>query len=117
MGRAAWLGFVFFVSLVILGFGSLLLQGSRLPWEEPPSLRIHFDSVQGLRAGNDLRVDGVKYGSVGEIALHDDQGVIVTVYLDAPVTLYQDFEIKIEAASVLGILFEFIQYPDGYQAP
>ena len=102
MGRASLLGFIFFVSLVILGFGTLLLQGWTPPWKELVTLQAHFESVQGLRNGNDARVDGVKYGTVTEILLHENQGVLVTVKLDAPVTLYQDFEIKVEAASVLG---------------
>jgi phospholipid/cholesterol/gamma-HCH transport system substrate-binding protein len=102
MNRGMWLGFIFFVALVILGFITLLLKNVNF-LGHPVKLSIHFERAQGLRPGSDVRVDGILFGRVDAVALHPHQsGVRVVVKLNEKVTLFQDAEIFVESSSVLG---------------
>jgi len=101
MSRGGWLGFVFFVALVILGFGTLLVKNWR-PFAHPLPLAIHFERAQGLKPGSDVRVDGILFGRVLSVDLHPVSGVRVIVNVDEPIVLYQDSEVLIESSSVLG---------------
>jgi phospholipid/cholesterol/gamma-HCH transport system substrate-binding protein len=102
MNRGIWLGFVFFVCLVLLGFGTLLIGDFHEWFHTPVHLQIHFEKIQGLRTGDDVRVEGYLFGKVKEIDLSPDAGVLVTIRLNKQLTLYSDSEIVIESSSVLG---------------
>ncbi|MBI3857423.1 MAG: MCE family protein [Planctomycetes bacterium] len=101
MNRGMWLGFIFFIALVVLGFGTLLVKNVSL-FGHPVKLNLHFERAQGLRPGSDVRVDGILFGRVDEVALHPQSGVRVVVKLNEPVVLYKDSEIFVESSSVLG---------------
>jgi phospholipid/cholesterol/gamma-HCH transport system substrate-binding protein len=102
MNRGMWLGFLFFVALVILGFATLLVKNWN-PFGHPQHLTIHFERAMGLREGSDVRVDGLTFGRVEDVTLHPKAaGVRVLVRLDQPIALFQDAEIMIESSSVLG---------------
>jgi phospholipid/cholesterol/gamma-HCH transport system substrate-binding protein len=101
MNRGGWLGFVFFIALIILGFGTLLVKNWK-PFAHPQKLAIHFERAQGLKPGSDVRVDGLLFGRVVSVDLHKVSGVSVVVNIDEPVVLYQDAEILVESSSVLG---------------
>jgi phospholipid/cholesterol/gamma-HCH transport system substrate-binding protein len=100
VNRGLWLGFLFLVALVLLGFATLVLQD--LPLGTPVSLKVHFPRVQGLRKGDDVRVEGVLFGKVDAIELHRDAGVEVTLRLNRRITLYSDARVVVESTSVLG---------------
>ena len=107
MSRGLWLGFLFFVALVILGFTTLLVKN--VHFGESMSLKIHFERAQGLREGSDVRVDGITLGRVAQIRLHPTepndpilQGVQVIITLDKKIELFRDATILVESASVLG---------------
>jgi phospholipid/cholesterol/gamma-HCH transport system substrate-binding protein len=101
MNRGLWLGFLFFVALVILGFATLLIKNVSF-FGHPLKLSVHFERAQGLKPGSDVRVDGMLFGRVEEVVLHPQSGVRVFLKLNEPVTLYQDDEILVESSSVLG---------------
>ncbi|HEV3027972.1 MAG TPA: MlaD family protein, partial [Planctomycetota bacterium] len=101
MNRGMWLGFLFFVALVILGFATLLVKNVNL-FGHPSRLTIHFERAMGLRPGSDVRVDGMTFGRVEEVSLHPTSGVRVVALVNQPVTLFQDAEILVESSSVLG---------------
>ena len=101
MNRGMWLGFVFFVALVILGFGTLLVKNWK-PFAHPMKLSVHFERAMGLKPGSDVRVDGMQFGRVVSVDLHDKSGVRVVVNLDEPIVLYQDSQVLVESSSVLG---------------
>src|SRR5687768_4398627 len=102
MTRGIWLGFLFFVALVILGFGTLLV-GDLNPFRATYDLTVNFPSVQGLREGDDVRVDGVLRGKVHRLDLDPRTGVQVTVRLEGPpVPIYQNAEILVDRSSPLG---------------
>lgn len=102
MKGAAWIGFFFFVALVVLGFGTLLVGDLWSLFQSATYLDVHFEKVQGLRERDDVRVDGVLYGKVHEIKLHPSSGVIVRLRLNQPVTIFRDGAVEIDASSVLG---------------
>jgi len=101
MNRGLWLGFLFFVALVILGFATLLIKNVSF-FGHPLKLAVHFERAQGLKPGSDVRVDGMLFGRVEEVVLHPQSGVRVALRLNEPVILYQDAEILVESSSVLG---------------
>ena len=101
------LGFALFISLILIGFGTLLLGDFRDLFGPKAYLKIHFERVQGLRVGDDVRVDGFLDGKVKNIQLlpTDDlpgTGVLVTVRLNDRVALFEDSQITVESTSVLG---------------
>ena len=101
MNRGMWLGFVFFVALVILGFVTLLVRNVSF-FGNPIELKIHFERAQGLRPGSDVRVDGILFGRVDSVTLHPQSGVRVVVKVNEKIELYEDSEILVESSSVLG---------------
>src|SRR5262245_37334862 len=101
MNRGMWLGFVFFVALVILGFVTLMVRNVSF-FGNPIELKIHFERAQGLRPGSDVRVDGILFGRVDKVELHKKSGVRVVVKINEPVDLYEDAEVLVESSSVLG---------------
>lgn len=106
MNRGAWLGFIFFVGLVLLGFGTLLIGNIKI-FARPTTIRVNFDKVEGLRSGDDVRVDGVLLGKVHSLELASG-GVDVILSLDERITLYQEadgkprYTISVESFTVLG---------------
>lgn len=101
--RGTWLGFVFFVALITLGFGTLLVGDLENLMGDRVQMTVLFPRVEGLRSGDDVRVDGVPYGKVGSIRLRDDGGVMATLLMQGPVTVHRDDgKIVVKAASVLG---------------
>ena len=102
MSRTAWLGFLFFCALVILGFGTLMVGGVADLFGGGASLAVHFERVEGLREGDDVRVDGVLFGKVSGITLNPKSGVNVSLRLDRAIELGSDAMISIDASSVLG---------------
>jgi phospholipid/cholesterol/gamma-HCH transport system substrate-binding protein len=96
-----WVGFAFFVALVLLGFTTLLIQNVSF-LGEPVYYRVHFERVLGLRAGDDVRVDGVLLGKVDRIELRPEGGVLVVLKMNQAVTLFRDAQIEVGSSSVLG---------------
>jgi phospholipid/cholesterol/gamma-HCH transport system substrate-binding protein len=107
MTRAMWLGFLFFVALVILGFGTLIIGNIKLG--QTHAMTVHFDRVEGLKSGDDVRVEGVQLGKVKRISLDPRGGVLVLIELDHPVDIHEGYEIWVESFSVLGGNFVSIQ--------
>lgn len=60
-----------------------------------------FENVNGLRVGDEVNTRGVTVGKVKGIELHPD-GVHVSVRLDVPVELHEDYRIEVMSGSVLG---------------
>lgn len=99
-GATGWLGFLFFIALVIVLWATLII--GEFKFRKPVPVQIHFLSVTGLRKGDDVRVDGVLFGKVKEIRLDPRGGVLVTAELDEKIDIYSDGQIFVEASSVLG---------------
>lgn len=100
-GTTGWLGFFFFVALVVVLWATLIVGDIRL-FHKPTPIRIHFPAAGGLRPGDDIRVDGLLFGKVQKIRLHEKGGVLVEAELESPITLGRDAQILIQASSILG---------------
>ena len=71
-------------------------------------IEIVFDSVNGLRTGDEVKARGVTIGKVKELVLKPG-GVHVRVRLDVPLTLREGYRIEVKSGSVLGGNFLSIQ--------
>ena len=67
-----------------------------------------FENINGLRVGDEVNTRGVTVGKVKGIELQSD-GVHVSVRLDVPVELHEDYRIEVLSGSVLGGRFLSIQ--------
>ncbi len=99
-GTTGWLGFFFFIGLVIVLWATLIV--GEFSCRSPVPIEINFPSVTGLRKGDDVRVDGMLYGKVKEIKLDPKGGVLVTAVVDGKVDIFKDGKIQVESSSVLG---------------
>jgi phospholipid/cholesterol/gamma-HCH transport system substrate-binding protein len=109
VNRAGWLGFLFFIALLLLGFATLLIKNKAFSFfGEGSPMYVKFDNVKGLRPGNEVRVDGVLMGKVKEVKLSkssvpgEPDGAIVSLSLDEPIRIYKGGSVMIESSSVLG---------------
>jgi phospholipid/cholesterol/gamma-HCH transport system substrate-binding protein len=104
MTRGGWLGFLFFVALVIMGFSTLLIQNkSGNYFGKNQSFWAAFEHVQGLRNGNDVLVDGLIYGRVTKLTLNSgSRGAIAELSLNHDIELFEDSTVVVESSSVLG---------------
>jgi phospholipid/cholesterol/gamma-HCH transport system substrate-binding protein len=109
VSKTAWLGFLFLVALILLGFTTLVLKDLPGLFGERYELRVHFDRVRGLKEGDDVRVEGLLFGKVERLALHPDHGVVATLRLERGVTLYRDARVVVESSSALGGSYVSIQ--------
>lgn len=75
-----------------------------------------FDSVSGLRPGDNVGARGVTIGKVNSIRLEED-GVHVFTLLDTPIHLKTDYRIEVKASSVLGGRFLEVQEGSREAAP
>ena len=100
MNKAIWLGFFFFVALVLLLFGSLSITKGN-PFSRPLKLKFDFDRVEGLREGADIRVDGLKIGKVSKIELRDP-GVRVVGHIEEELKLHEGYQVFVESFTLLG---------------
>lgn len=95
--RAGFLGFVLVVLIIVIGLRSQQLVSMAT------SIRYQalFAEAGGLTAGNDVRVSGVKLGTVSDVALSHGKA-LVTFTLDAKVRLGSRTTAHIKTGTVLG---------------
>ncbi len=95
--RAGFIGFVLVVLIIIIGLRSQQLVSMAT------SIRYQalFAEAGGLTAGNDVRVSGVKLGTVSDVALSHGKA-LVTFTLDAKVRLGSRTTAHIKTGTVLG---------------
>ena len=103
--RQVVLGIFFVVVLSILGIYTLFL--TDLPFlGEKEILQAYFPGANGLRQGDRVMVAGLHTGRVTELVFtgnaDPEQRILVTLRLDRPITLNEDFEIRIEESTLLG---------------
>ena len=103
--RQLILGLFFVVVFGVLGWFTLFKSDFSLFRESYPMV-VHFNQAGGLKAGDSVRVAGMKWGQVNSMtfdpAADDDRRVTVELLLDRELTLYTDAVIEIQEASVLG---------------
>lgn len=71
--KSMWVGFAFFVGVVVLGFATLMIKDiSLLAGGQRTLLFINLDEALGLEEGDDVRVDGIPIGKVKYVGLYDE---------------------------------------------
>ena len=100
MNKSIWLGFFFFVALVLLLYGSLAISKG-IRFKSPLKLKFDFDKVEGLREGAEIRVDGLKIGKVSKIELRIP-GIRVEGHIDEELKLHEGYEVFVESFTLLG---------------
>lgn len=97
---------VFFLAIVgVLGYYTLFLTDFRL-FSEQVRLKVYFSETNGLRRGDTVLVAGMRWGKVESLTFEPtaelDDRIEVDISLYDPITLREDFQIRIEDATLLG---------------
>ena len=100
MNKAIWLGVFFFVALVLLLFGALSIDKG-IRFSKALKIKFDFDKIEGLREGDDIKVDGLKIGKVHKIELRP-RGVRVVGHIEEEIELHEGSLIFVESFTLLG---------------
>lgn len=103
--RHFYLGLFFLAAFAILAFYTFFLTDFTL-FGDKVTRTIQFHSAGGLRTGNTVQVAGMHWGKVSQMSFdpsaEHEKRVTVVVALDSALILYDDYEILIKDATVLG---------------
>lgn len=103
--RHVALGLLFLAAVGILSYYTLFKTDFSL-FEERQSIVAYAEDARGLRKGAPVLYAGVRWGKVEAVAPDleraRDERVRIDISLDKPIVLFNDHEVTIEAASVLG---------------
>jgi phospholipid/cholesterol/gamma-HCH transport system substrate-binding protein len=95
-------GAFMFIILVILLTITVVISQNKF-FEKSYSLTARFPNIGGLKEGEPIFVRGVKVGFVETIRIAEEStGVDVEMRLAREISLYEDYEIFVEASSMLG---------------
>lgn len=76
------LGAFIFAGLVILAIGVLVIGGQHKAFTKSIRLRVVFDDVQGLQAGNNVWLSGMKVGTVRKVSFYGGSQVEVVLNIE-----------------------------------
>ncbi len=114
MSQSIRIGFFILLALAILGAGVFLIGGKQSLFQPNFAVRAQFQNVGGLNEGADVRVGGIRKGTVRHIELPHDPSGRVTVLMDvAKATqdvLRDDSVASIKSAGLLGDKFVEISF-------
>lgn len=109
MGRDFVVGVIFLISLALLIFAAVIVRG--IPTgADLYELTVTFDSVSGLKKGDNIRIRGLQMGEVSDVSYATD-GIEVTVLLYERVPPLEGHQFMVLPASALG--GNFIDYLPG----
>ncbi len=93
--------FMFTILMVLLTLTVVISQNKI--WQQAYFMEAVFPDIGGLKEGETVFFRGVRIGNVNEIRVDDESlGVRVKLRLTRPVTLYPDYRLTVEPASMLG---------------
>lgn len=97
-------GVVITLTLLIIFFVVVFSGGIQDLLKEKTSLNIYIEDVKGLRKGAPVRVAGIDVGTVKEIKLSKEHGVVVKVSIEKEVLEYlkSDAKATVQAIGLLG---------------
>ena len=93
-------GAFMFMVLLTLGIFTIVLSRQNF-LKKTYHLNVKFESVMGLREGDNVFLRGVPIGKIKALKIEPD-GVVVMANLEESVPLHQDYRIEILPSSVLG---------------
>lgn len=95
-------GAFMFIILVVLLTMTVVISQNRF-FTDTWRMTAIFEDVGGLKEGEHVLLRGVKVGNVDRIqVVEGDKGVEVIMELTRDVTLHEDYELRVESASMLG---------------
>ncbi len=100
MSMEVTVGAFMFMVLLALGFFTIILSRENI-FKKTYHVEVVFDSVMGLREGDNVFVRGVDIGKIKELRV-EEQGVYLLANLDIPIEVHEDYRVEILPASVLG---------------
>lgn len=109
MGRDFVVGLIFLVALALLIFGAITVRGVPTG-AELYELRVRFDSVSGLKKGDDVRIRGFEMGEVADIR-YEPSGIDVQISLYQKIAPRDGYSFMVLPASALG--GNYIDYVPG----
>ena len=96
-------GVFVFVALLCVGYLTIQLGDFDFWGSDAYPIRARFNSVTGLREGNEVQIAGVKVGTVTSIELNTERYVaIVTMNIDGDVTLSDDSIAAVKTSGLIG---------------
>jgi len=114
MSQSIRLGFFVLLGLAILGAGVFLIGSKESLFQSNLLVRAQFQNVGGLNEGADVRVGGIRKGTVRHIELPNDPSGKVTVVMDVLKStqgvLREDSVASIQSAGLLGDKFVEISF-------
>ena len=92
------------VVAVAIGFGTYMVQSAGLSWQtDSYPLTASFRSLEGVAVGSDVKLAGVKVGTVTDIVLNPETyRAQATVAIDTAVQIPDDSAIVIASEGLLG---------------
>ena len=121
MTKMARLGLFLFASLAILFAGVFLIGNQRRLFSHSYRLRAQFHGVSGLLTGAEVRIGGVRKGTVDEIRLpsRPSEQVLVTMSLDRSTAnlVKTDSLAAIETEGLLGNKYLAVSFGSPEAAP
>jgi phospholipid/cholesterol/gamma-HCH transport system substrate-binding protein len=93
-------GAFMFMILLALGFFTIVLSRENI-FTRSYHMEVVFENVMGLREGDNVFVRGVDVGKIRSLQIRPD-GVHVSMTLEQPVKLHEDYQIEILPSSALG---------------
>ena len=97
-------GAFIFIGLIMLAAGVFMVGNQQKFFEKKFTMKIIFNDVGGLQAGNNVRVSGVKVGTVKKVALFASKQVEVTVSIEkqAQACIWKDAKARISTDGFIG---------------
>lgn len=102
--RPVVVGIFILLGLVILVVAVFTLGGQKKTFVKGYTINAVFDDVNGLQAGNNVWLSGVKIGTVRKIGFYNNTRVLVSLNLDKTIAphIHKDSYAKIGAESFIG---------------
>lgn len=91
------------VGYLALGVGSPLQAG------EEREIKAIFDSVSGLKVGNEVSIAGVRVGRVSEIGLSEDGAALISLSLQKKMEIPDDTIASVAMAGLMGEKYVSLQ--------
>ena len=102
--RAVVIGIFVVIGLLIFILGVITLTGQKKSFSNAVNLKAIFDNVEGLQAGSNVWLNGVKIGTVKDVRFNEDGKVAVSLGVDEKMQVYihKDAKAKVGSDGLIG---------------
>ena len=102
--RAVVIGIFVVVGLLIFVLGVITLTGQKKSFSDAVNLKAIFDNVEGLQAGSNVWLNGVKIGTVRDVSFNEDGRIAVSLGVDEKMQAYihKDAKAKVGSDGLIG---------------